>query len=134
MLLDLLSQYLGDVAAEVRELEDAKVERYEEEILAANRVNLRIRVRFLSGYLLELNEAAIVEAEHIRHLGYRYHFQNSQNNLVFRYDNTPHFSEINSFPHHKHLKDNVVAVDKPSIRKVIEEARLLTQQMPPLKL
>ena len=24
MLLDLLSQYLGDVAAEVRELEDAK--------------------------------------------------------------------------------------------------------------
>ena len=47
MLLDLLSQYLGDVAAEVRELEDAKVERYEEEILAANRVNLRIRIRFL---------------------------------------------------------------------------------------
>ena len=127
MLLDLLSQYLGDVAAEVRELEDAKVERYEEEILAANRVNLRIRVRFLSGYLLELNEAAIVEAGHIRHLGYRYHFQNSQNNLVFRYDNTPHFPEINSFPHHKHLKDNVVAVDKPSILKVIEEARLLAQ-------
>ena len=127
MLLDLLSQYLGDVAAEVRELEDAKVECYEEEILAANRVNLRIRVRFLSGYLLELNEAAIVEAGHIRHLGYRYHFQNGQNNLVFRYDNTPHFPEINSFPHHKHLKDNVVAVDKPSILKVIEEARLLAQ-------
>jgi len=127
MLLDLLSQYLGDVAAEVRELEDAKVERYEEEILASNRVNLRIRVRFLSGYLLELNEAAIVEAGHIRHLGYRYHFQNSQNNLVFRYDNTPHFPEINNFPHHKHLKDNVVAVDKPSILKVIEEARLLAQ-------
>jgi len=127
MLLDLLSQYLGDVVAEVRELEDAKVERYEEEILASNRMNLRIRVRFLSGYLLELNEAAIVEAGHIRHLGYRYHFQNSQNNLVFRYDNTPHFPEINSFPHHKHLKDNVVAVDKPSIFKVIEEARLLAQ-------
>ncbi len=90
-------------------------------------MNLRIRVRFLSGYLLELNEAAIVEAGHIRHLGYRYHFQNSQNNLVFRYDNTPHFPEINSFPHHKHLKDNVVAVDKPSILKVIEEARLLAQ-------
>jgi len=70
---------------------------------------------------LELNEAAIVEAGHIRHLGYRYHFQDRQNNLVFRYDNTPHFPEINSFPHHKHLKDNIVAVDKPSILKVIEE-------------
>ena len=127
MLLDLLSQYLGDVAAYLRELENTKVERYEEEILAVNRVNLRIRIRFLSGYLLELNEAAIVEAEHIRHLGYRYHFQNSQNNLVFRYDNTPHFPEINSFPHHKHFKDNIVAVDKPSILEVIEEARLLAQ-------
>ncbi len=60
MLLDLLSQYLGDVAIDVRKLEDAKIERYEEDILAANRANLRIRIRFLSGYLLELNEAAIV--------------------------------------------------------------------------
>ena len=127
MLLDLLSRYLGDVAIDVRKLENAKVERYEEEILSANRVNLRIRIRFLSGYLLELNEAAIVEAGHIRHLGYRYHFQNIENNLVFRYDDTPHFPEIDSFPHHKHLKDNVVAVDKPSILKVIEEARLLAQ-------
>ena len=127
MLLDLLSRYLGDVAIDVRKLENAKVERYEEEILSANRVNLRIRIRFLSGYLLELNESVIVEAEDIVHLGYRYHFQNSQNNLVFRYDNTPHFPKIKSFPHHKHLKDNVIAVDKPSILKVIEEARLLAQ-------
>lgn len=45
MLLDLLYRYLRDVEAAVRELEGAYVERYEEEILAANRVNLRIRVR-----------------------------------------------------------------------------------------
>ena len=127
MLLDLLSQYLKDIAIHVRNLEDAKVERYEEEILSANRVNLRIRIRFLSGYLLELNESAIVETEHIRHLGYRYHFQNSQNNLVFRYDNTPHFPKIYSFPDHKHLKDIVVAADKPPILQVIEEARVLAQ-------
>lgn len=124
---DLLSQYLGNVETAVKKLEDAYVEHYEEEILTANRVNLRIRVRFSSGHLLELNEAFFVEREHIKHLGYRYHFQNSQNNLVFRYDNTPHFPEVNSFPHHKHLKDNVVAVDKPSILKIIEEARLLAQ-------
>ncbi len=127
MLLDLLSQYLGDVAAGVRELEDAKVERYEEEILAANRVNLRIRVRFLNGYLLELNEAAIVEAGQLMHLGYRYHFQDKQNNLVFRYDNTPHFPGLEGFPHHKHLSDKVAGTKEPSILKVIEEARLLAQ-------
>ena len=51
MLLDLLSQYLEELEAAVRELENAYVESYEEEILAANRVNLRIRVRFQTGYL-----------------------------------------------------------------------------------
>ena len=98
MLLDLLSQYLEELEAGVRELENAYVESYEEEILAANRVNLRIRVRFQTGYLLELSEAAIVEAGHIKHLGYRYHFQDRENNLVFRYDNTPHFPDLKSFP------------------------------------
>ncbi len=52
MLLDFLSQYLRDVEAAVRKLKGAYVERYEEEIVAVNRVNLRIRVRFPSGYML----------------------------------------------------------------------------------
>ena len=127
MLLDLLSQYLEELEAAVRELENVYVESYEEEILAANRVNLRIRVRFQTGYLLELNEAAIVEAGHVKHLSYRYHFQDRENNLVFRYDNTPHFPDLKSFPHHKHLSDKVDAVEEPSILNVIEEARLLAQ-------
>ena len=127
MLLDFLSRHLGDVEAAVRKLEGAYVERYEEEIVAANRVNLRIRVRFRSGHMLELNEAVIGEAGHLRHLGYRYQFQDEQNNLVFRYDNTRHFPELENFPHHKHLPDKVAGAEQPSILKVIEEARLLVQ-------
>ena len=127
MLHDLLSRYLEELEGAIRELEGAYVENYEEEILAANRANLRIRVRFQTGHLLELNEAAIVEAGHIRHLGYRYHFQDQENRLLFRYDNTPHFPDLNSFPDHKHLQNKVSPVEKPSILKVIEEARLLAQ-------
>lgn len=127
MLLDLLARYLGDVEATVRGIEGAYVERYEEEILATDRMNLRIRVRFESGYLLELNEAVIIETEHIRHLGYRYHLQDRQNNLIFRYDNTPHFPKMESFPHHKHLPGKVIAVQQPSILEVIEEAKLLAR-------
>lgn len=123
MLLDFLSQYLGDVEAAVRKLEGAYVERYEEEIVAANRVNVRIRVRFPSGHTLELNEAIVGEAGRIMHLGYRYHFQNGQNNLVFRYDNTSHFPGLETFPHHKHLPNRVVGAKQPSILEVIEEVR-----------
>ncbi len=125
MLLDFLSQHLRDVEAAVRKLKGAYVERYEEEIVAVNRVNLRIRVRFPSGYMLELNEAVIGETGQLMHLGYRYHFQDKQNNLIFRYDNTPHFPGLKGFPHHKHLSDKVAGAEEPSILKVIEEAKLL---------
>ncbi|MEA3436034.1 MAG: DUF6516 family protein, partial [Thermodesulfobacteriota bacterium] len=63
----------------------------------------------------------------LNHLGYRYHFQDKQNNLVFRYDNTPHFPDIEGFPHHKHLSDKVTGTEKPSILEVIDEARLLAK-------
>ena len=125
MLLDLLTQYLRGVEAAIRELDDIYVERYEEEHLTSNRINLRIRIRFASGYLLELNESVIAEHTAIRHLGYRYHFQDRGNKLVFRYDNTPHFPDLESYPHHKHLSDKVVAADKPSISMIIEEVKTL---------
>lgn len=128
MLLDFLSRYLRDVETAVRKLEGAYIERYEEEILAVNRVNLRIRVRFQTGHMLEVNEAVIGEADHLRHLGYRYHFQDRQNNLVFRYDNTPHFPQLETYPHHKHLYDTVIPFDHPSIIEVIEEAGSLAGQ------
>jgi hypothetical protein len=123
----LLSQYLENVESAIRKLEDVYVERYEEEIVAADRVNLRIRVRFASGHMLELNEAVIGQQGRVTHLCYRYHLQDPKNNLVFRYDNTPHFPELENFPHHKHLPDKVAAAEQPSILKVIEEARLLGQ-------
>lgn len=127
MLPDFMIKYLGDVEAAIGKLKGVYVEYYEEEIVTANRVNLRIRVRFASGHLLELNEAVIGEAGHLRYLGYRYHFQDGQNNIVFRYDNTPHFLDLDNFPHHKHFTDKVVGTVQPSILTVINEARLLAR-------
>jgi hypothetical protein len=93
----------NEVEATLGEIEDAYTELYEEEILASDRVNLRIRLRFYNGYLLELNESIIFEGE-IRHLRYRYHLQDKGKNLVFRYDNTPHFQKLKSFPTTNTLK------------------------------
>ena len=125
MLHDFISKYLSDIEQALRRLENAYVECYEEEILSDSRINLRIRIRFLNNLLLEINEAIIIEAGEIRHLGYRYHFQGPKNNLLFRYDNTPHFPNLESFPHHKHLESGVIASDQPSVLDVIEEAKLL---------
>jgi hypothetical protein len=69
MLPDFMTKYLGDVEAAIRKLKDVYVEYYEEEIMTANRVSLRIRVRFANGHLLELNEAIIGEEGTLRFLG-----------------------------------------------------------------
>jgi hypothetical protein len=129
MLHSLLSQYLDDIEAAVKELKGAYIEHYSEEILNPHRINLRIRIRFASGHLLEFNEAVIINNEQINHLSYRYHFQDKQNNLIFRYDNAPHFPTLDNFPHHKHLSDKVDSTKKTSIVKAIQEASLIVENL-----
>lgn len=122
MSLDALARYFQEIESAIGNLDQAYVERYEEERLTSEKLNLRIRIRFESGHLLELNEAVLAELGSIRHRGYRYHFQDESNQLVFRYDNTPHFPELPLFPNHKHLRDTIVSINKPALQLVIDEA------------
>lgn len=105
----------------------AYTERYEEEILNPLRANLRIRIRFNSGRLLEVNEAVVIENKRLLHLDYRYHCQDSEAQLVFRYDSTPHFPELPNFPRHKHIPSGVAGVEKPDIAATLEEAENVWQ-------
>ena len=122
MLHDILRRYLEEAEIAIARIKDAYVEQYQEEILTPKRVNLRVRVRFADGSLLEFNEAVIVEANVIEHLDYRYHLQDVRNRLLLRYDNTPHFPDVDTFPHHKHVRDSVVPSARPSVQQAIEEA------------
>ena len=122
MLHEILSDYLEKVTQAILQCRDAYVERYVEEILTPERVNLRIRLRFDQGHLLEINEAVVVEDNSLVSLDYRYHCQDENNRLIFRYDSTPHFPDLSSFPYHKHLPDTVISSDKPDIDKIIKEA------------
>ena len=63
MLHDTLLKYLEQIESAVHELEDVYIELFEEEILTPERVNLRIRVRFYNGCLLEINESVICKAK-----------------------------------------------------------------------
>jgi len=123
MLHEILSDYLDEIAARLKTLKNCHFEKYEEEILTPKRVNLRARIRFANGCLLELNEAVVLEGKTLKHLNYRYHFQDDRNQLIFRYDDTPHFPKLKTFPHHKHIPDKVVNAKRPSILDVIDEAR-----------
>jgi len=128
MLHDALKHYLDSVEQAILECE-AHVERYVEEILTPERANLRIRLRAENGHLLEIHEAVVVVDGQLIHLDYRYHCQDGQNHLRFRYDSTPHFPGLASFPHHKHLPDGqVIAIGRPCVVQVVQEAVLNTRR------
>jgi hypothetical protein len=118
---DVLLDYLKEVEKAIGDLPDAYVELYEEEFLGNERINLRIRVRFYNGCLLQLNEAVIFQTK-LEHLGYRYHFQNNNSELIFRYDNTPHFPDLYNFPHHRHNPADIEPSKPPSVLAAIAEA------------
>ncbi|MFM2381184.1 MAG: hypothetical protein RLZZ143_3767 [Cyanobacteriota bacterium] len=122
MMLKLLSDYLNQVEQAIVQCENAYVELYQEEILTSPRANLRIRLRFKQTHLLEINEAIVITDNYLEFLDYRYHFQDEKNNLVFRYDSTPHFPNLSTFPHHKHLPNDVISCHKPEITQVLKEA------------
>lgn len=117
-----LSDYLARTEKAVLESPYAYVEHYLEEVLTPERVNLRIRIRFDAGHLLEISEAILADGDRLGFLDYRYHCQDENNQLIFRYDSTRHFPEISTFPHHKHLPDSVIASEKPEIEQAIREA------------
>jgi len=120
MLHSLLSRYLKEIEQATIGC-GAYVEHYTEEILTPECINLRIRLRFENGHLLEIAEAVVVLDDTLKHLDYRYHYQDRENQLLFRYDSTPHFPDLPGFPHHKHLPDAVIASEHPGVVGVIKE-------------
>ena len=118
----LLAPYLQDVEVALGALRNGYVELYTEELLTPDRANLHVRVRYDNGRLLEISEALVVERESLEHLDYRYHCQDRNNELVFRYDSAPHFPNLPSFPYHKHVAGSTLSVVRPAIGEVLIEA------------
>jgi len=52
---------------------------------------------------------------------YRYHYQDEKKALIFRYDNAPHFKNLKTFPHHKHLRLEVTASNIVTLHDVLKE-------------
>lgn len=77
---------------------------------------------FLDGSQLHIREFVNVENGVERYM-YAYHYQRPDGVLVFRYDNSPHFPALSTFPHHKHeaSEAHVVEATLPDLQTVLAE-------------
>ncbi len=88
-----------------------------------HRYRLVLEIEFLSGLRLFVKDYLFEDGRR----KYSYHCQDSAGNLVFRYDNAPHWVGISTFPHHKHLPDSVIASSPMTLEKVCAEIAILVQ-------
>ena len=72
---------------------------------------------------LEFTEVKDIEIEET--IKYRYHYMDSNNEIIFRYDNAKHHPEIETFPHHKHGQWTVFPAHEPSIKEIMAEIEFL---------
>jgi hypothetical protein len=85
---------------------------------------------FITGRLIFFNESILEfgEVKDIQfpyRLKYRFHFMDKFGNLIFRYDNAKHFPELDSFPHHKHMPNEVIPSGEPDISSVLKEIEVI---------
>ena len=64
----------------------------------------------------------------LKKLAYSYHYQNHDKKLIFRYDNADHYREIETYPYHKHVHNDVLNSGNMEIKAVIDEIIRILQQ------
>lgn len=50
---------------------------------------------------------------------YSFHWQNTDGELIVRWDNAPHHKEIETFPHHKHIGDKIVGSSEITLYEIL---------------
>lgn len=93
---------------------------------------IRGELDFIDGSTLHLRE--FVDAEDtIDRFTYVYQYMDSEQRLMFRYDNTGHHRKLGltTYPHHKHVadEDRVVESTAPDLAEVLDEI-MMTVQLP----
>jgi len=79
------------------------------------------RLRFLDDTELQVVEKLVVDRFTILKIRYAYNYRRADGELIFRYDNVAHYPDIRTFPHHKHVGNNVLPAQPPDLSEVLRE-------------
>ena len=80
------------------------------------------QVQFLDGSELSVVESRIhVDGREVGREKYVFHYQRADGTLIFRYDRSPHYPDLPTFPAHKHTPDGVIPSAAPDLADVLRE-------------
>jgi hypothetical protein len=86
---------------------------------------IRGDIEFKDGSRLHYRELVDLR-QPMRLIMYAYNYQKLNGSLAFRYDNTPHHMNVNTFPYHQHTGEGkIIAAQAPDLEKVLREIEML---------
>jgi hypothetical protein len=77
---------------------------------------IKVRAKVIDGTILFIHEIFRINSHK-----YSYHWQEKDGKVIIRWDNSPHWKKVKTFPYHKHIADDVFSCQKMSISDVISE-------------
>ena len=116
-----LYHYLVRLETVLHSRQDIDVELLQVDVVTMG-VKFRSEVRFYDGSRLSIVEQLEpVGKRDYSQVNYKYHYQDVDGNLIFRYDNAPHYPHLSTFPAHKHVGNTVVEAEPPDLNAVLAE-------------
>jgi hypothetical protein len=85
-----------------------------------NTAYIKAKVRFIDNSFLSIFHH-VHDENGLFGFDYRYHYMDSKNTMIFRYDNAPHHPEVQSSPHHKHTSSGIKESEMPNIKDILSE-------------
>jgi hypothetical protein len=80
----------------------------------------RLRISMPGGGILEMREQIVSSKKTLRlnTTAYSFHWQDQHGNLIRRWDNAPHFRDLNGFPHHIHIGESDTVIPGKPIKAI----------------
>ena len=54
---------------------------------------------------------------------YSYHWQGKNGKLICRWDNAPHYTQLKTFPHHKHVPEKVEESPETTLEDILKKIK-----------
>lgn len=116
-----LYQYLVRLETVLHARQDIHVELFQVTVGTIG-VTFSSEVRFSDGSRLSVTEQLVPVGKHDYHrVVYKFHYQDKDSNLIFRYDNAPHYPHLSTFPAHKHTRGAIIEAEPPDLNDVLVE-------------
>ena len=113
MAISDLRRYYARIYDTLQSRRDCDVEELVfEEFERENSAAIEGRIRFWDESILHLAETFMARGVTLVRTRYVYQYQDGQGRLYFRYDNSPHHPQIETYPHHKHVVEMRKGVER----------------------